>query len=72
MPMAGRLTVPLVRQFVDRVVTVAAEDIATAILYLLVKGKTLAEGAGAIGVAAVLQGMVWVTLPEMTSSSPIM
>jgi len=54
---AGALTMPLVRAFVDRVVTVEEEDIATAILYLLEKEKTLAEGAGAIGVAAVLQGL---------------
>jgi threonine dehydratase len=54
---AGRLTLPLVREFVDRVVTVDEGDIATAILYLLEREKTLAEGAGAIGVAAVLQGL---------------
>ncbi len=52
---SGRFTVPLVRQFVDRVVTVDEGDIATAILYLLESETTLAEGAGAIGVAAVMQ-----------------
>jgi threonine dehydratase len=54
---AGRLTMPLVKEFVDRVVTVEEGDIATAILYLLEREKTLAEGAGAIGVAAILQGL---------------
>ncbi|MBI2689070.1 MAG: threonine ammonia-lyase [Acidobacteria bacterium] len=53
---AGRLTLPLVKEFVDRVVTVDEADIAAAILYLLEREKTLAEGAGAIGVAAVLLG----------------
>lgn len=54
---AGRLTVPLVREYVDRVVTVEEGDIATAILYLLEREKMLAEGAGAIGVAAALRGL---------------
>lgn len=54
---AGRLTMPLVKKFVDRVVTVEEGDIATAILYLLEREKTLAEGAGAIAVAAILQGL---------------
>ncbi|HEU0122921.1 MAG TPA: threonine ammonia-lyase [Bryobacteraceae bacterium] len=54
---AGQFTMPLVRQYVDRIVTVEEDDIAAAILYLLEKEKTLAEGAGAIGVAALLRGM---------------
>ena len=53
----GELTVPLVREFIDRVVTVEEADIAASILYLLEREKTLAEGAGAIGVAAVMQGL---------------
>lgn len=52
---AGELTAPAVRRYVDRIVTVEEGDIAAAILYLLEREKTLAEGAGAIGVAAVLQ-----------------
>lgn len=54
---AGGFTLPLVRQYVDRVVTVDEGDIAAAILYLLEREKTLAEGAGAIGVAAILRGL---------------
>ena len=54
---AGGLTMPMVREYVDQVVTVEEGDIAAAILYLLEREKTLAEGAGAIGVAAVLQGL---------------
>jgi threonine dehydratase len=52
---AGGFTLPMVREYVDNVVTVEEGDIAAAILYLLEREKTLAEGAGAIGVAAVLQ-----------------
>jgi threonine dehydratase len=54
---AGKLTMPLVREYVDRLVTVEEDDIAAAILVLLEREKTLAEGAGAIGLAALLQGL---------------
>lgn len=51
---AGERTFPLVRKYVDEVVTVDDEEIANAILLLLEREKTLAEGAGAAAVAAVL------------------
>jgi threonine dehydratase len=52
----GDLTLPLVEHYVDDVVTVEEEDIASAILVLLEREKTLAEGAGAAALAALLQG----------------
>lgn len=52
----GALTFPLVRESVDRIVTVEEEEIAAAILVLLEREKTLAEGAGAAALAAVLNG----------------
>ena len=51
---AGALTLPLVRKYVDEIVTVDDEEIANAILLLLEKEKTLSEGAGAVTTAAVL------------------
>ncbi len=51
---AGVHTFPLVRKYVDEIVTVDDEEIANAILALLEKEKTLAEGAGAVAAAAVL------------------
>jgi threonine dehydratase len=51
---AGVHTFPLVRKYVDEIVTVDEEEIASAILQLLEKEKTLAEGAGAAATAAVL------------------
>jgi threonine dehydratase len=51
---AGALTLPLVEKYVDDVVTVEEEEIASAILYLLEREKTVAEGAGATAVAALL------------------
>jgi threonine dehydratase len=50
----GDNTLQLVKKYVDQVVTVTEEEIANAILLLLEREKTLAEGAGAAAVAAVL------------------
>jgi threonine dehydratase len=52
---AGKLTLPLVQKYVDEIVTVEEEEIANAILVLLEREKTLAEGAGASAMAALLQ-----------------
>ena len=52
---AGELTLPLVARYVDEIVTVDDEEVASAILTLLEHEKTLAEGAGAAALAAVLQ-----------------
>jgi len=51
---AGEHTLPLVRNYVDGIATVDDEEIANAVLLLLEREKTLAEGAGAAGVAALL------------------
>jgi threonine dehydratase len=52
---AGDLTLEHVRKLVDEIVTVSEEEIASAILYLLEREKTVVEGAGAVGVAALMQ-----------------
>ncbi|HEY6004291.1 MAG TPA: threonine ammonia-lyase [Anaeromyxobacter sp.] len=52
---AGDLTLEHVKRYVDEIVTVSEEEIASAILYLLEKEKTVVEGAGAVGVAALMQ-----------------
>ena len=51
---AGTRTLPLVRSYVDRIVTVDEDEIAATILTLLEGEKTVAEGAGAVALAAVL------------------
>ncbi len=53
---AGTLTYPMVERYVDEIVTVDEDEIASAILVLLEREKTLAEGAGAAALAALLQG----------------
>lgn len=55
---AGERTLPIVRKYVDEIVTVDEEEIANAILLLLEKEKTLSEGAGAVAAAAVLNDKV--------------
>jgi threonine dehydratase len=52
---AGDVTLPLVERYVDEIVTVEEDEIASAILMLLEREKTLAEGAGAVALAALLQ-----------------
>lgn len=51
---AGALTFAHVQRLVDEIVTVDDEEVANAILQLLEKEKTVAEGAGAAPMAAVL------------------
>lgn len=55
-PMAGDLTFPIVRQYVDDVVTVTDDEIRSAMKEVLFSAKLLAEGAGAAATAAVLSG----------------
>lgn len=50
----GELTYDLCAQYVDEIVTVTDDEIATAILSLMEKQKLVAEGAGAVAVAAIM------------------
>ena len=52
----GDLTYALTKQYVDAVVTVSEDEIAAAILALIEKQKLIAEGAGAVAVAAAMFG----------------
>ena len=52
---AGDVTYPVVEKYVDEIVIVDEDEIASAILTLLEREKTLAEGAGATALAAILQ-----------------
>ena len=54
----GDLTFQLCRDYVDEIVTVTEDEIASAILTLMETQKTVAEGAGATSVAAALFGLV--------------
>jgi threonine dehydratase len=50
----GRLTLPIVRALVDHVLLVGEADIERAVAEYLLRQKTMAEGAGAVGLAAML------------------
>lgn len=50
----GELTFQICRDYVDEIVTVNDDEIAATILALMEKQKMVAEGAGAVGVAAVM------------------
>ncbi len=54
----GELTHPLIERYVDDIVTVDEEEIASAVLLLLEREKTVAEGAAASAVAAVVNGKI--------------
>ncbi|HEX6707533.1 MAG TPA: threonine ammonia-lyase [Albitalea sp.] len=51
----GSLTVPMIRERVDDVLLVGEDDIEQGILMLLEIEKTVVEGAGAVGLAALLK-----------------
>ena len=50
----GNLTYELCQKYVDEIVTVSDDEIAAAILALIEQQKLIAEGAGAVSVAAVM------------------
>ncbi|MBE6594328.1 MAG: threonine ammonia-lyase [Ruminococcaceae bacterium] len=52
----GDNTFAIIKDYVDDIVTVSEDEIATAILTLMEKQKLVAEGAGAVGVAAIMFG----------------
>jgi threonine dehydratase len=54
----GELTRPLVESLVDEVVTVSDDQTAQAMVHLLERSKQVVEGAGAVGVAALMHGRV--------------
>ena len=54
----GQLTRPLVEELVDEVVTVSDDETAQAMVFLLERSKQVVEGAGAVGIAALMQGRV--------------
>ena len=54
----GAMNLAYVQKFVDEVVTVDEEEIASAILLLLEREKAVVEGAGAASLAALLHGKI--------------
>jgi threonine dehydratase len=64
---AGSRTLPLIAKYVDEIVTVQEEEIANAILLLLEQEKTLAEGAGAAAIAALVNRRVTLSAKKVVA-----
>jgi threonine dehydratase len=54
----GRLTLPLLRALLTGITTVSDDEIADAMVFLAERAKLVAEGAGAVAVAALLSGRI--------------
>src|SRR5439155_3999610 len=54
----GGLTLELIKRWVDGIVVVEEDDVAEAMVFLMERAKLVVEGAGAVGVAALMSGRV--------------
>jgi threonine dehydratase len=54
----GELTLSLIDRWVDDVVAVEEDEVAEAMVFMLERAKLVVEGAGAVGVAALLAGRI--------------
>ncbi|MBV8432149.1 MAG: threonine ammonia-lyase [Solirubrobacterales bacterium] len=66
----GGLTLPLVKQWVDEMAVVGEDDVGEAMVFLLERAKLVVEGAGAVGVAALLSGEL--DLPQEGTTAVIL
>jgi threonine dehydratase len=62
----GDLTLPLVRRWLDDLVVVPEDDVAEAMVLCLEKARLVVEGAGAVGIAALLGGQTQPARPGTT------
>ena len=63
----GDRTFPIIEQYVDDIVTVTEEQIAAAIHLLIERQKLVAEGAGAVTLAALLAGKIRVQAADVAA-----
>ena len=54
----GGLTLELIKRWVDDIVVVEEDDVAEAMVFLMERAKLVVEGAGAVGVAALMSERV--------------
>ena len=62
----GRLTLALIGRWVDEILLVPEDDVAEAMMFALERAKLVVEGAGAVGIAALLGGRVAPESPGTT------
>jgi threonine dehydratase len=63
----GEITLRLIDRWVDRMLVVSEDEVAEAMVFLLERSKLVVEGAGAVGVAAVLGNK----LPDRTDGATV-
>ncbi|MDO4919352.1 threonine ammonia-lyase [Kocuria sp.] len=61
----GQLPFSIIRELADDVVTVSEDALAQALIFMLERNKMVVEPAGAVGVAAVLEGELRQTHPDL-------
>jgi threonine dehydratase len=64
----GQVTGPLIDAWLDDVVTVGEDEVADAMMLLMERAKLFVEGAGAVGVAALLAERVAPSRPGVTAA----
>jgi len=62
----GELTLPLLERWIDGLVVVEEDEVAEAMVFLLERAKLVVEGAGAVGVAALLAARLELSGPGTT------
>ncbi|MGH2844039.1 MAG: threonine ammonia-lyase [Solirubrobacteraceae bacterium] len=63
----GELTLRLISEWVDELLLVSEDEVAEAMVFLLERTKLVVEGAGAVGVAALLSGKLPAPVPGPTA-----
>lgn len=61
----GQLPFSIIKELADDVVTVSEDSLAQALIFLLERNKLVVEPAGAVGVAALLDGRVQAAYPDL-------
>ena len=64
----GQLPFSIIKELVDDVVTVSEDSLAQALIFLLERNKLVVEPAGAVGVAALLDGRLQKAYPDLGST----
>ena len=64
----GQLPFSIIKELTDDVVTVSEDSLAQALIFLLERNKLVVEPAGAVGVAALLDGRLQAAYPDLGST----
>lgn len=68
----GQLPFSIIKELADDVVTVSEDSLAQALIFLLERNKLVVEPAGAVGVAALLDGSLREAYPDLGSTAVVL